>query len=264
MLSKRIISCLDVRDGRLAKSVKFVDTRDIGDPVETARRYYEAGLDELVFYDITASSDGRDIMIDVVNQVAAQVFIPFSVGGGLRTVADCGRVLLAGAEKINVNSAAVKNPALIAEASRAFGAQAVVLSMDVIRTAVSAQVPSGYEIVINGGRTPMGLDALAWARQGEALGAGEIVVNSIDADGTRCGYEIKLTRLIADTVRLPVIASGGGGRPEHLYEVLTDGHADAALVASMLHFGEYTVDEIKDYLQGRGLKMRRPARQAFA
>jgi cyclase len=262
MLSKRLISCLDVRNGRLAKSVKFVDTRDIGDPVETARRYYEAGLDELVFYDITASSDGRDIMIDVVSQVAAQVFIPFSVGGGLRTVADCSRVLLAGAEKVNVNSAAVKNPQLIAEASLAFGAQCVVLSMDVIRVPVSDGMPSGYEIVINGGRTPMGLDAVAWARQGEALGAGEIVVNSIDADGTRQGYEIRLTRLIADAVSLPVIASGGGGLPEHLYEVLTDGHADAALVASMLHFGEYSVPEIKDYLLGRGLKMRRTAGQA--
>ena len=264
MLTKRVISCLDVRNGQLAKSVKFVDTRDIGDPVETARRYYEAGLDELVFYDITASSDGRDIMIDVVSQVAAQVFIPFSVGGGLRTVQDCSRVLLAGAEKVNVNSAAVKNPPLIAEAALAFGAQAVVLSMDVVRVPVSPQVPSGYEIVINGGRTRMGLDAVAWARQGEALGAGEIVVNSIDADGTRAGYEIRLTRLIADAVRLPVIASGGGGQPEHLYEVLTDGHADAALVASMLHFGEYTVDAIKDYLQSRGLKMRRTARSALA
>jgi cyclase len=257
MLSKRLISCLDVRNGRLAKSVRFVDTRDIGDPVETARRYYEAGLDELVFYDITASSDDRDIMLDVVGAVAEQVFIPFSVGGGLRSVADCGRVLLAGAEKVNVNSAAVKNPQLIANASLAFGAQAVVLSMDVRRVQPAARLPSGYEIVINGGRTPMGLDAVAWARQGEALGAGEIVVNSIDADGTRQGYEVRLTRLIADAVTLPIIASGGGGTPEHLYEVLTDGHADAALVASMLHFGEYTVAEIKDYLLGRGLKVRR-------
>lgn len=258
MLSKRLISCLDVRDGRLAKSVKFVDTRDIGDPVETARRYYEAGLDELVFYDITASSENRGIMLDVVSAVAAQVFIPFSVGGGLRTVADCSRVLLAGAEKVNVNSAAVKNPRLISEASLAFGAQAVVLSMDVRRVPATPEIPSGYEIVINGGRTPMGLDAVAWAKQGEVLGAGELVVNSIDADGTRQGYELPLTRLIADAVSIPVIASGGGGTPEHLYEVLTDGRADAALVASMLHFGEYTVPEIKDYLLGRGVKMRRP------
>ncbi len=264
MLSKRLISCLDVRNGRLAKSVKFVDTRDIGDPVETARRYYAAGLDELVFYDITASSDERDILIDVVSHVAAQVFIPFSVGGGLRSVADCSRVLLAGAEKVNVNSAAVKNPQLIADASLAFGAQAVVLSMDVKQVDASPAIPSGYEIVINGGRTPMGLDAIAWAREGEARGAGELVVNSIDADGTRQGYEIRLTRLIAEAVTIPVIASGGGGTPEHLYEVLTEGRADAALVASMLHFGEYTVPEIKDYLLGRGLKMRRTTSQAVA
>jgi imidazole glycerol-phosphate synthase subunit HisF len=262
MLSKRLISCLDVRNGRLAKSVKFVDTRDIGDPVETARRYYEDGLDELVFYDITASSEERDIMLDVVSSVAAQVFIPFSVGGGLRTVGDCSRVLLAGAEKVNVNSAAVKNPQLIAEAALAFGAQAVVLSMDVRRVPASPEIPSGYEIVINGGRTPMGLDAIAWSRQGEALGAGELVVNSIDADGTREGYEVRLTRQIADAVTIPVIASGGGGQPEHLYEVLTEGRADAALVASMLHYGEYTVPEIKDYLLGRGIKMRRIPGQA--
>lgn len=256
MLSKRIISCLDVRNGRLAKSIKFVDTRDIGDPVEQARKYYEAGLDELVFYDITASSDNRAIMIDVVRQVAEQVFIPFSVGGGLRTVEDCWKVLLAGAEKVNVNSAAVKNPQLIANASHAFGAQAVVLSMDVLRVPQSNTIPSGYEIVINGGRTPMGLDAIAWARQGEELGAGELVVNSIDADGTKQGYELRLTRLIAEAVNIPVIASGGGGQPEHLYDVLTEGKADAALVASMLHYNEYSVAQIKTYLAGRGLKIR--------
>lgn len=256
MLSKRLISCLDVRDGKLAKSVQFVNTRDIGDPVAQARKYFEEGLDELVFYDITASSDNRGIMLDVVGRVAAQVFIPFSVGGGLRTVEDCSRVLLAGAEKINVNSAAVKNPQLIAEAARAFGSQAVVLSMDVRRGPPTAALPSGYEIVINGGRTPMGLDAVAWARQGEQLGAGEMVVNSIDADGTRTGYEIKLTRLIAEAVRVPVIASGGGGTPEHLYEVLTAGRADAALVASMLHYGEYTIRAIKEYLHNRGIKIR--------
>ena len=256
MLSKRIISCLDVRDGKLAKSVKFVDTRDIGDPVAKAREYYAQGLDELVFYDITASSDNRGIMLDVVNRVAEQVFIPFSVGGGLRTVDDCSRVLLAGAEKINVNSAAVKNPGLIAEASAAFGAQAVVLSMDVLRVEKSTQIPSGYEIVINGGRTPMGLDAIQWAVRGQELGAGELVVNSIDADGTKEGYELNLTRQIAEAVSIPVVASGGGGTPEHMYDVLTEGKADAALVASMLHYGEYTVKQIKDYLIGRGLKIR--------
>ncbi len=256
MLSKRIISCLDVRDGNLAKSVKFVDTKDIGDPVVQAKKYYEEGLDELVFYDITASSDKRDIMIDVVSQVAAQVFIPFSVGGGLRTVDDCSRVLLAGAEKINVNSAAVKRPELIAEAAYAFGAQAVVLSMDVLWVEPTSQIPSGYEIVINGGRTPMGIDAIEWAQRGEELGAGELVINSIDADGTKEGFEINLTRTIAEAVTIPVIASGGGGTPDHLYEVLTAGKADAALVASMLHYGEYTVGEIKRDLATRGLNIR--------
>jgi len=256
MLSKRIIACLDVRDGRLAKSVKFVDTKDIGDPVEKAREYYLDGLDELVFYDITASSDRRRIMLDVVEAVAAQVFIPLSVGGGVRSVADATDLRLAGAEKINVNSAAVQRPALIAECADAIGNQNVVLSMDVRSVASSAQCPSGYEIVINGGRTPMGLDALAWALEGERLGAGELVVNSIDADGTREGYELNLTARIAEAVRIPVIASGGAGRPEHLYDVLTEGKADAALVASMVHYGDYTVSGLKRYLHDRGLKMR--------
>jgi imidazole glycerol-phosphate synthase subunit HisF len=256
MLSKRIIACLDVRDGKLAKSVKFVDTRDIGDPIETARRYYEAGIDELVFYDITASSDHREILLDVVSAVAAQVFIPFSVGGGLRTVEDCSKVLLAGAEKVNVNTAAVQNPQLIAEASRAFGAQCVVLSMDVLAVPPSAATPSGYEIVTHGGRNRTGLDALAWARRGEELGAGELVVNSIDADGTQEGYEINLTRKMAEAVRIPVIASGGGGKAEHLYQVLTKGKADAALVASLLHYGITTVAELKKYLDQKGVKVR--------
>ncbi len=245
-----------MRDGKLAKSIKFVDTRDIGDPVVQAKKYYEQGLDELVFYDIIASSEHRGIMIDVVSRVAEQVFIPFSVGGGLRTVDDCRRVLLAGAEKVNVNSAAVKRPELVIEASRAFGAQAVVLSMDVRRVKKSRQIPSGYEIVIHGGRRPMGWDAVQWAMRGEELGAGELVVNSIDVDGTKMGYELVLTRLIAEAVSIPVIASGGGGRPEHLYDVLTEGKADAALVASMLHYGEYSVGEIKAHLAGRGLKIR--------
>ena len=256
MLRKRLISCLDVRDGKLAKSIKFVNTKDIGDPVSTAKKYYEEGLDELVFYDITASSDKRDIMIDVVSKVAQQVFIPFSVGGGLRNVEDCSRVLLAGAEKVNVNTAAVKNPQLIADASKAFGAQCVVLSMDIQRVPVSDKIPSGYEIVIDGGRTPMGIDAIEWVKKGEDLGAGEVVVNSIDADGTKEGYEINLTRTIADTVSVPVIASGGGGKPEHLYDVLTEGKADAALVASILHYGEYTIKEVKEYLNNRGIKIR--------
>lgn len=256
MLSKRIIACLDVRDGNLAKSIKFVDTRDIGDPVAAAREYYEGGIDELVFYDITASSDNRDIMIGVVNRVAEQIFIPFSVGGGLRTVEDCRRVLLAGAEKVNVNTAAVQNPELIAEASRAFGAQCVVLSMDVRAVAPTPDIPSGYEIVIRGGRTPTGVDAIEWARRGEDLGAGELVINSIDADGTKAGYEITLTRTIADTVSVPVIASGGAGKPEHLYDVLTEGHADAALVASILHCDEYEIAELKEYLARRGVKVR--------
>ncbi|MGD8967166.1 MAG: imidazole glycerol phosphate synthase subunit HisF [Anaerolineae bacterium] len=256
MLSKRIIACLDVRDGKLAKSVRFVDTRDIGDPVPAARQYYEGGVDELVFYDITASSDNRDIMLGVVSEVAAEVFIPFSVGGGLRSVDDCGKVLLAGAEKVNVNTAAVLNPQLITEVSQAFGAQCVVLSMDIRAVMPTSEIPSGYEIVIRGGRTPMRIDAIQWARQGEQLGAGEIVVNSIDADGTKAGYEINLTRSIADAVGIPVIASGGGGGPEHLYDVLTEGHADAALVASILHYNEYTIRELKEHLHRRGVKVR--------
>jgi cyclase len=256
MLSKRIIACLDVRNGNLAKSIKFVDTKDIGDPVAAAKKYYDAGLDELVFYDITASSDNRDIMIDVVSAVAAQVFIPFSVGGGLRTVEDCTRVRLAGAEKVNVNTAAVANPQLIASAAAALGSQAVVLSMDVLKVGRSVATPSGYEIVTHGGRMRTGMDALAWAKKGEKLGAGELVINSIDADGTKQGYELTLTSMISEAVRIPVIASGGGGNPEHLYDVLTKGKSDAALVASVLHYGEYTVREIKEYLLKRGIKVR--------
>lgn len=256
MLSKRIISCLDVRNGFLAKSIKFVNTKDIGDPVTAAARYYEGGIDELVFYDITASSEKRDIMIDVVSRVAAQVFIPFSVGGGLRTVEDCTRVRLAGAEKVNVNTAAVANPALISDASAALGAQAVVLSMDVLAVPVSPSAPSGYEIVTHGGRTRTGIDAILWAKEGERRGAGELVVNSIDADGTKTGYELNLTRMVSEAVRIPVIASGGGGKPEHLYDVLTTGKADAALIASILHYGEYTIKEIKEYLHKRGIKVR--------
>lgn len=256
MLSKRLVACLDVRDGKLAKSVKFVDTKDIGDPVEKAREYYEDGLDELVFYDITASSDKRRILLDVVEAVAEQVFIPLSVGGGIRNLADATDLRLAGAEKINVNSAAVQRPELIAECAEAIGSQNLVLSMDVRRVQPSQQCPSGYEMVIEGGRRPMHLDALEWALTGEKLGAGELVVNSIDADGTRDGYEIRLTRLLAEAVRIPVIASGGAGRPEHLRQVLEEGKADAALVASMVHYGDYSVSELKRWLHDRGVKMR--------
>ena len=256
MLSKRLIACLDVRDGKLAKSVRFVDTKDIGDPVEKARAYYEDGLDELVFYDITASSDRRSIMLDVVEAVAKEVFIPLSVGGGVRSVADATDLRLAGAEKINVNSAAVQRPALIAECAEAIGNQNVVLSMDIRRVPASQACPSGYEVVINGGRTPMEVDGLAWALEGERLGAGELVVNAIDADGTRDGYELQLTAMIAEAVRIPVIASGGAGKPEHLKEALTIGKADAALVASMVHYGDYSVSELKRYLHREGVKMR--------
>jgi cyclase len=256
MLSKRLVVCLDVRGGKLAKSVRFVDTKDIGDPIAKARQYYEDGVDELVFYDITASREERDIMINFVEEVASQIFIPFSVGGGIRSVADATRLRNAGAEKVNVNTAAVKRKELISEIARAIGSQSTILSMDVRASAMTDEIPSGYEIVVNGGVTPTGIDALWWARTGEALGAGELVINSIDADGTRDGYELKLTRLIADAVGIPVIASGGAGRPEHLYDVLTDGHADAALVASIVHYGDYTCRQLKEYLHGRGIKVR--------
>ena len=256
MLSKRIIACLDVRDGHLAKSVKFVDTKNIGDPVEKAKEYYLGGLDELVFYDITASSEKRGIMLDVVEAVADQVFIPLSVGGGIRTVADATDLRLAGAEKINVNSAAIRRPDLIDECAMSIGNQNVVLSMDVLKSSPSSSLPSGYEIVIDGGRTRTGKDALAWALEGEKRGAGELVVNSIDADGTKAGYEICLTSMISNSVRIPVIASGGAGTPEHLSEVFSEGKADAALVASMLHYGEYTVSEIKSHLNANGHQVR--------
>ncbi len=256
MLSKRIIPCLDVRAGILTKGIKFLDNVDIGDPVAAAERYYEQGADEIVFYDITASAEGRNIMIDVVRRVAERIFIPFSVGGGIRTVDDMREVILAGAEKVSVNSAAVENPSLIAEGARAFGSQCIVLGMDVKKVEPSGQTPSGYEIVIHGGRKRMGIDSLWWAREAEKLGAGEICLNSIDADGTQEGYEIDLTSLISTSVRIPVIASGGAGRPEHLAEVLTAGHADAALIASMVHYGSYTIAELKEYLQARGVKVR--------
>ena len=256
MLSKRIIPCLDVRDGLLTKGIKFKENVDIGDPVEAARAYYEQGADEIVFYDITASTEGRAIMLDVVKRVAETIFIPFSVGGGIRTVDDMRQVILAGAEKVSVNSAAVKNPGVIADGARAFGNQCIVLGMDVKRVQASERVPSGYEMVIHGGRTFTGLDALWWAKEAERLGAGEICLNSIDADGTLDGYELNLTALISSHVGIPVIASGGAGKPEHLLDVLTRGKADAALIASMVHYRTHSIAEIKSFLHNRGVKTR--------
>jgi cyclase len=256
MLSRRIIPCLDVRDGKLTKGIKFKNNIDIGDPVATAARYYDEGADEIVFYDITASSESRDIMIETVRRVAEKIFIPFSVGGGIRTVEDMRLVLLAGAEKISVNSAAIKNPDIISQGAKAFGCQCIVLGMDVKKVAPSKKIPTGYEMVINGGRTFTGVDALEWALRGTELGAGEICLNSIDADGTKQGYELELTRLISSNVEIPVIASGGAGAPEHLKEILTDGLADAALIASMTHYGAYALSEIKNYLHSSGIKVR--------
>ncbi|MEE9913894.1 MAG: imidazole glycerol phosphate synthase subunit HisF [Deltaproteobacteria bacterium] len=256
MISKRIIPCLDVRDGRLTKGIKFAGNVDIGDPVEAAREYYEQGADEIVFYDITASSDKRDIMIDVVRRVAETIFIPFSVGGGIRNLDDMRRVILAGAEKVSVNSAAVLEPDIISQGARAFGSQCVVLGMDVKKVDVSKETPSGYEIVIEGGRRYTGIDALWWAKEGERRGAGEICLNSIDADGMQIGYEINLTALISENVHIPVIASGGAGKPEHLADVLTMGKADAALIASMVHYRTYTISQIKNYLSDQQIKTR--------
>jgi cyclase len=229
---------------------------DIGDPVAAAREYYDQGADEIVFYDITASSDGRDILIDVVKRVAQTIFIPFSVGGGIRNLDDMRRVILAGAEKVSVNSTAVINPEIITQGAQAFGSQCIVLGMDVKKVLVSAKIPSGYEIVIHGGRKNTGIDALWWAREAEKLGAGEICLNSIDADGTQTGYELNLTAMISENVHIPVIASGGAGKPEHLAEVLTIGKADAALIASMVHYRTYTITQIKQYLHEREIKTR--------
>lgn len=256
MLSKRVIPCLDVRAGRLTKGIKFADNVDIGDPVESARRYYEEGADEIVFYDITASAEQRGIFLDVVEKVAAAIFIPFSVGGGISSVADMRAVLLAGAEKVSVNSAAVVRPELISEGAAAFGSQAIVVGMDVLRVPASETIPSGYEIVIHGGRRHTGLDALDWARRCQELGAGELCVNSIDADGTCEGYELLLTRMISEAVTLPVIASGGAGKPEHCHEAVSMGGASAALVASIVHYGHYSIRQCKEEMARRGAKVR--------
>lgn len=257
MLSKRIIPCLDVHEGRTTKGIKFKHNIDIGDPVDMARYYYDEGADEIVFYDITASHEKRDIMLDVVRRVAETIFIPFSVGGGIRTLDDMRNVLLAGAEKVSVNSAAVKNPEIISRGAEAFGNQCIVLGMDVKHVGKSDTIPSGYEIVINGGRTYMGIDALDWAIRGQALGAGEICLNSIDADGTQDGYELRLTSLISSHVDIPVIASGGAGNLNHISDVLTTGKADAALVASIVHYGTYKISDIKSHLDSQHIQVRK-------
>ena len=253
MLTKRVIPCLDVRAGRVTKGVKFKNNVDLGDPVEMAVRYSDGGADELVFYDITASAEGRPIDIGMVEAVAKAVRIPFAVGGGVASLADMERVILAGAEKVSVNSLAVRNPQIIAEGARAFGAQCVVLGMDPVK---SARTPSGYEITTRGCRDFTGMDAVEWARRAADLGAGEIVVNSVDADGTRDGFELTITRLVADAVGVPVVASGGAGVPRHLVEAFELAHADAAIVAGMVHTGDCTIAEIKRAMSEAGLPVR--------
>jgi len=253
MLKKRIIVCLDVKDGRTTKGIKFLNNVDIGDPVEMAAEYYRQGVDELVFYDIMASARDRGPTLDLIRRVAETVHIPFCVGGGISTVDDIRNTILAGAEKVSINSPAVRNPSLITEGANIFGAQCIVLGMDAKR---DESMPSGYRVYVNGGRVATDFDALEWAIRAEGLGAGEIVLNSIDADGTRDGYEITLTSMISSHVGIPVVASGGAGTPRHMAEVLTAGKADAGLIASMVHSGDYTIGSIKKALAVEGIPVR--------
>lgn len=251
MITKRIIPCLDVRDGRVVKGVNFVNIRDAGDPVELASYYSAQGADEIVFLDITATSDGRDTVADVVERTAAQVFVPLTVGGGIRSLEDFQLLLRAGADKISVNSAAVKDPALISRAAERFGSQCVVLAIDARRR------PEGnYEVVVAGGRTPTGLDAVEWAREGQRRGAGEILLTSMDADGTKAGFDLEMTRAVTRAVSIPVIASGGCGSLEHFAQVFEQTGCDAALAASLFHFGELTVPQVKEYLASRNIPVR--------
>ncbi len=252
MHTKRIIPCLDVNAGRVVKGVNFVNLIDAGDPVEIAKAYDKAGADEVVFLDITASSDARETVVDMVRKVAAQVFIPFTVGGGIRTVNDFKKILREGADKVAVNSAAIMNPALIAEAADKFGSQCVVVAIDAKRRADG----SGWNIYKNGGRLDMGIDAVEWAKKANELGAGEILLTSMDCDGTKAGYDLELTRAISENVSIPVIASGGAGTKEHFYEALTTGKADAALAASLFHFKELEIAEVKKYLRERNISVR--------
>jgi cyclase len=252
MLAKRIIPCLDVTAGRVVKGVNFVNLRDAGDPVELADRYNQQGADELVFLDITASSDARAIMADVVARTSRKVFIPLAVGGGIRSIADARQILMSGADKVSVNTAAVRRPELISELSLEFGAQAVILAIDARR-----QSPGKWHVYTRGGRDDEGIDAIEWAARGEALGAGEILLTSMDTDGVRTGFDCALTRAVSRATHIPVIASGGAGKPEHFVSVLTDGEADAALAASVFHYGTYTVDDLKECLDRAGIPVRK-------
>ena len=252
MLTKRIIPCLDVNNGRVVKGINFVDLRDAGDPAECAALYNAEGADELVFLDITASSDNRDTVVDMVRRVAEQVFIPFTVGGGIRTVDDMKKILRAGADKVGINTAAVMRPDLIEEGAVKFGDQCIVVAIDARRRLDG----SGWNVFVKGGREDTGIDAVEWAAEAVKRGAGEILLTSMDGDGTKNGYDIALTRAVSDAVSVPVIASGGAGTPEHFYEALTEGGADAALAASLFHYKELSIDEVKEYLAGKGVPVR--------
>jgi cyclase len=255
-LSKRIIPCLDIKNGRVVKGVNFVNLRDAGDPVEQARIYNAAGADELVFLDISATHEGRDTVVDVVRRVADQVFMPLAVGGGIRSLEDMRNILLAGADKVSVNSAAVKDPSILTQGAERFGAQCIVLAIDARRSYTRGGVPI-WQVFVSGGRIPTGLDAIEWAQHGVELGAGEILLTSMDADGTLAGYDIELTRRVAQAVPVPVIASGGAGRLEHFAQVLSEGKADAALAASLFHDGLLTISQIKEYLYAQSIPVRR-------
>ncbi len=255
MLAKRIIPCLDVNAGRVVKGVNFVSLRDAGDPVEIARRYDEQGADELTFLDITASSDERDILLHVIEAVAEQVFIPLTVGGGVRRVEDVRRLLGAGADKVSINTAAVENPQLVADACARFGSQCIVVAIDA-RRRVADDPSAGWEVYTHGGRRATGLDVIAWAQRMQALGAGELLLTSMDRDGTKSGFDLELTRAVSDAVAIPVIASGGVGTLEHLAEGILQGHADAVLAASIFHFGQHSLREAKEHLASRGIVMR--------